>query len=154
MIDRLNAQAGKDVPRVDNQIGLNIYARQATNLYDQGTTLFRGGDLDGAYVSWMRYLELVVVRMPGHLQYNLPRFAGEQAEHKGKARRLMGEVETLRKRIFAREVAAAAADFAAFPAAPEGSGGMPRPPTNGDGSGGGDGDDAGSGSGSGGPPQQ
>jgi len=98
-IQELNQQAEKALPPIDNHTGLNIYYHMAQQWWEQGNLARKTGDLDTAYVCYMKFTTFVLEKLPGHLSYQNSKFADDKTSARAKCIKVLKELENIQAQI-------------------------------------------------------
>jgi len=101
IIAELNEQAEEEMPVIDNKTGINIYYHIAQQYWEQGITAKRLGDVERAYIMFMKYTVFILQHLPSHMSYNLSRFDNDKISARSKCNKVLKDLESLQAAIIA-----------------------------------------------------
>eukprot|EP00027_Filamoeba_sp_ATCC50430_P009413 CAMPEP_0168544010 /NCGR_PEP_ID=MMETSP0413-20121227/2196_1 /TAXON_ID=136452 /ORGANISM="Filamoeba nolandi, Strain NC-AS-23-1" /LENGTH=415 /DNA_ID=CAMNT_0008574011 /DNA_START=28 /DNA_END=1271 /DNA_ORIENTATION=+ len=98
-LDSLNQKSEEEMPPIDGHTGINIYYHMAQTWWDQGNHARKNGNLEDAYILFMRYMTFVLERIPAHMSYGLMKNDDYRSAAKAKCVKLMKELEPMQQQL-------------------------------------------------------
>jgi len=103
IIAMMNKQAEQNMPTLDNRTGVNNYYYVANQWFDQATQARKFGDIETAYILFLKYTTFILHKIPSHLSYNLPRFAEDRSSARARCVKIMKDLESLQRQVIEKK---------------------------------------------------
>jgi len=99
IIAELNALAETNIPIVRDSQAIAVLYKSADNLLQQAIVAHKSGNLEKAYVLYLRFTNFVLSRLPAHISYNHNCNIDDKATYRAKCVKVVKELENLQAQI-------------------------------------------------------